>query len=234
MNWNYFAAPFFAALFIAAGLIFSLYPQIDLNVSGYFWTKASGFYLEDSTLPWFLFKVIPLIAYGVGILVGLVFVLRTAMPSGILGIDQRGASFLLSALILGPGLVTNGLLKGFWGRARPVQIVEFGGTAHFTPALEITNQCADNCSFVAGHPSMAFFTIAFAFLLKGRRNRLTAGIAAISFGCLAGFGRIVQGGHFLSDVVFSGLINGGIVWFLYYWIVQRDTFANFLPPAKPL
>lgn len=221
MNWK-----FFAALFVAAGLIFSLFPQIDTDVTGYFWTPEAGFYLKDSTLPWLLYKFIPMIGYGVAIFVGLVFALRKKFPRGLLGVDQRGALFLLLALIIGPGLVTNGILKEFWGRARPMQIEQFGGTAHFTPALEITNQCAHNCSFVAGHPSMAFFTIAFAFLLTGKHKRFAAGVAAILFGCLAGFGRIVQGGHFLSDVVFSGLINCGIVWLLYYWMIERHAFAK--------
>ena len=233
MNWKLSAAWLLGVGFVSAGVFFSLFPQIDTNVTGYFWTPEAGFYLRDSALPWLLYKFIPLIGYGVAILVGLVFALSRMFPSGLLGVDRRGASFLLLALILGPGLVTNGILKEFWGRARPVQIEQFGGTAHFTPALEITNQCAHNCSFVAGHPSMAFYTLAFAFLMTGRRMRILTGIAAILFGCLAGYGRIVQGGHFLSDVVFSGLINCGIVCLLYYWVVERNSLAKLLRTSKP-
>src|SRR6202007_2501046 len=105
----------------------------------------------------------------------------------------------------GPGLVTNAILKDHWGRARPTQITEFGGTKAFTPALVPARQCERNCSFVAGHPALGFYLVSFGFLVPPPRRRVVEAIA-IATGALFGAARIAQGGHFLSDVVFSGLV----------------------------
>ena len=40
-------------------------------------------------------------------------------------------------------------------------------------------------------------------------------LGATILGLFAGFGRIVQGGHFLSDVVFTGIFVFAIAWILY-------------------
>lgn len=221
MNWKHYTL-----LFALVAIVFTAFPQIDLKVAGFFWNQEEGFYLKDAFIPRLLFNFIPLITYGVVLFVALVFVLRFFQCRFSFGINQNGALFLLLALIIGPGLIANGLLKEHWGRARPRQTIEFGGKANFTPALEATDQCDHNCSFIAGHPSMAFYTIAFAFLITNKRRRRIAQGTAISFGCLAGFGRIAQGGHFLSDVIFSGLITCGIVWLLYYLVVDRDVFCK--------
>ena len=51
------------------------------------------------------------------------------------GLDAKAWLFLFLGLLVGPGLVVNGILKDHWGRARPAEIIEFGGTAHFSPAF---------------------------------------------------------------------------------------------------
>ena len=38
----------------------------------------------------------------------------------------------------------------------------------------------------------------------------------------AGFGRIVQGGHFLSDVVFSGIAVFAVIWVLATYVFRLD------------
>ncbi len=49
--------------------------------------------------------------------------------------------------------------------------------------------------------------------------------AALAFGGLVGLVRIAQGGHFLSDVVFAGLLVFGTTALLHWWIVERDGLA---------
>ncbi|PWB64999.1 MAG: PAP2 family protein, partial [Deltaproteobacteria bacterium] len=39
--------------------------------------------------------------------------------------------FLLLCVIIGPGLIINGILKDHWGRPRPRQIVEFAGRMEY-------------------------------------------------------------------------------------------------------
>ncbi len=92
---------------------------------------------------------------------------------------------------------------------RAVQITEFGGSKHFTPALEPSTECDHNCSFVAGDPSLGFVLLAFAIVLKRRRSRAAGW--SIAIGTLIGLMRIAQGGHFLSDVIFCGILVCGVV-----------------------
>ncbi len=117
----------------------------------------------------------------------------------------RIASFLALSLIIGPGLLVNTLFKDNWGRARPHQILEFGGSAHFTPAAVLADQCTRNCSFPSGHGALAFWLMAVALVVPARWRVLAMTIAVI-IGFLVGAMRIAQGGHFLSDVVAAALI----------------------------
>ena len=66
------------------------------------------------------------------------------------------------------------------------------------------DQCVNNCSFVGGEAA-AMFALFFALALLAtgpRRNRLI--LLGLAAGALAGFIRMAQGGHFLSDIVFAG------------------------------
>jgi membrane-associated phospholipid phosphatase len=133
---------------------------------------------------------------------------------------------------LGPGLVVNTVLKDHWGRARPLQIEQFGGSRAFTPAPLPAAQCARNCSFPSGHAALGFSLLAFALLLPPGAARRLATAAALGVGVLVGLARIAQGAHFLSDVVYAGLVVYGTTAALHWWIVDTDGLAA--APAVPL
>jgi lipid A 4'-phosphatase len=123
---------------------------------------------------------------------------------GLVGLAQARWCFLAAMLAVGPGLVANVIFKDNWGRARPRQVVEFGGTKQFTPPLVPARECAKNCSFVSGEASSAYAPFfAAALLLPQFRLVLIAG-GTLS-GLAAGLIRMSQGGHFLSDVLFAGI-----------------------------
>jgi len=63
-------------------------------------------------------------------------------------------SQIISVLIF-----VNLILKNFWGRARPNDVVELGGKESFSPWFEIRNACETNCSFVSGDASVGFSII---------------------------------------------------------------------------
>jgi membrane-associated phospholipid phosphatase len=111
------------------------------------------------------------------------------------------------------------VLKDHWGRARPSQVTEFGGTKTFTPAPLPADQCERNCSFPAGHPAMGFYLLSMAFLVRDQRRRRWAEAAAIGAGAAIGVVRLAQGGHFLSDVVFAGLLVAAVSWVLHRLVV---------------
>lgn len=123
--------------------------------------------------------------------------------------------YLLLCFIIGPGLIVNYTFKDhLFGRARPCNIKEFGGTKNFTPAFTISNNCSKNCSFTSGHAALAFFLTSFAFIAKSRSKLIFTSI--MIFGTIVGLGRIIQGGHFLSDVIFSAITVISVNVLLHY------------------
>ncbi len=121
----------------------------------------------------------------------------------------RAAAFLPLLLLLGPGLVANLAGKNDWGRARPRQLAEFGGKESYTPPWQRGIPGEGRYSFPSGHASMGFFLMGPFFLLRRGRRRTTAWLVlsgGILAGFVMGFARIVQGGHFLTDVIWAGAV----------------------------
>jgi len=193
-------------LLAALAAVLVAFPALDLAVSGAFYDPAQGFWLKTHPLARFIYDLVPWISRAVlaslilFLLGGWVFYRRHAAFTR----RRRAALFLLLVALIGPLLLVNGVFKEHWGRARPSQVVEFGGTKQFTRAAVPTDQCARNCSFVSGHASVGFYFLALAFVWPRRRMLwLALGTGA---GLLIGLVRIVQGGHFLSDVLFAGIV----------------------------
>jgi lipid A 4'-phosphatase len=202
-----------------------LIPDIDIGLSRLFFEPGARiFVMRVHPLGEFVRKILPIGLFAVAGLVALLGLAGELRRRPLLGVTRRVAAFILLALALGPGLVVNTVLKDNWGRARPSTIAEFGGSAHYSPPLLPTDQCADNCSFPSGHAALGFWAVAFALLAPPRRRR-PAMAAALAFGALVGLVRIAQGGHFLSDVVFSGLIVVGLTRALYAVIVAPERAA---------
>jgi membrane-associated PAP2 superfamily phosphatase len=115
------------------------------------------------------------------------------------------AVFILLFLAIGPGLIVNVLLKDQLGRARPRQVTEFGGEHQFTQCWQ-PGTSGRNSSFPSGHAAVAFFSIAPWFILRDEKQNLAAVFlgTGLIFGSLVGIARILQGGHFISDILWSG------------------------------
>jgi len=180
-------------------ILFWQMPELDLWFTGLFWNETSGFYLSEAApVQWSyaLFRDIPYVL--VPALLWLFFASLIWGRRHETGL-RRILLFLFLVLAIGPGLLVNEVFKAESGRARPSQVADFGGQKVFSPAFEPSDQCNSNCSFVSGHASMGFFFLAFAWVLRDRRWLYWG--AAI--GLLVGLGRITQGAHFLSDVLFG-------------------------------
>ena len=112
------------------------------------------------------------------------------------------------------------LLKNSWGRERPNDILELGGDGIFTPWFVFSDFCEKNCSFVSGDASVGFSIIVFYFLTN---KKIFIWLSLFS-GWLLGIIRILEGGHFLSDVLFAGFF----IFFLSYlqYIIYKKKFKN--------
>jgi membrane-associated PAP2 superfamily phosphatase len=132
------------------------------------------------------------------------------------------ALYLLLALALGPGLVVNVVLKDNLGRPRPREVVEFGGKHLYTQAWQ-PGDAGSNSSFPSGHASVAFFLLAPFFLWR-RSNKVQSWFflwVGLAWGSLVGLARMLQGGHFLSDVLWAG----GLVYLccaFIAWLLKVD------------
>jgi lipid A 4'-phosphatase len=213
---------------VIAGILFSIFPQIDLGISALFYRDGSFFGkinpgAEALRAAVLLINVLICAAAIAGLSIA------TILKGPWLGVSVAKWLFLAICLAVGPGLVCNYGLKNNRGRARPSQIAEFGGTKAYSPPLTPSDQCSRNCSFVAGEAStiyIAFFAGAFIFPNRARKL-IAAGIAAVS---AAGLLRMSQGAHFFSDVIFSGVImaiTAGVIQLLFMAIGGMDrTEAN--------
>lgn len=130
---------------------------------------------------------------------------------------RRVLIFVVLAGVVGPGIVTNGLLKEYWGRPRPREIVEFGGRSTFEPVLSY-DASSEGLSFPSGHASMAFYFLAGYFLLRRHRPGLAQAVVfgGLALGGLMGIARMVQGAHFFSDVVWAAAVCWFVPMGLYY------------------
>jgi len=124
---------------------------------------------------------------------------------------QNPALVFLLTFIIGAGLFTHLLLKDHWGRPRPKQSIEFGGSQEFRPfySPNFFHQPEPSKSFPCGHCSMGFVFFSVALLgmrLKNKWLTYAGWTLALGLGGLLGITRIMQGGHFFSDVLMSALI----------------------------
>ncbi len=145
---------FLAAAVVLCAVVFTVWPEIDLIVSGWFFDPALGFWIADIWLVKFVREFI----YGL-----MAFTLIGSLIMAVLGtlgfrmwnVPVQVWIFITSFFLIGPLWFTNAVLKNNWGRARPANISEFSGGATFTPALRWADECERNCSFVSGEGSGA-------------------------------------------------------------------------------
>lgn len=215
------------AVAFVIGLVFAAYPHLDLDMAAWFydapahtfvgWFSDRGEYARDGASLLISLLVAPAFLAIVGKLV---------MPQRRMLISGRATLFLIVTLALGPGVLANGILKQHSARMRPTDVVVLGGKERFTPWWNFHGPCAENCSFVAGEPSGAFWTVAPATLTPPQWRPLAYG-AAIVFGLAMGVLRMTVGAHFFTDVVFAGVFMFLLIWtvhgLIYRWRPTRIT-----------
>jgi membrane-associated PAP2 superfamily phosphatase len=121
-------------------------------------------------------------------------------------VPGRAVFFLVSTLLLGPGLIVNLGLKDHWHRPRPVQVTEFGGSKPYVDWWDPRGGCDRNCSFVSGEASAAAWMFAPA-MLAPPQWRVAALAGAAIFTAVISLSRMAAGGHFFTDVVFAVLLT---------------------------
>lgn len=213
--WRLLAGVFF--LSNLALVIFISKPAIDIAVSNLFFAPQSGFWLDQSSLFAELRSLY---------LQGVYSVLLSAVALWYLSLRLRQEvkispavwGFVVTAIIVGPGLITNSIFKEHWGRARPANIDTFGGEASFTLPFRLADECARNCSFVSGEGSaiamvlFLFIALAWPHLRNARKPVMILACGIAAFGIAM---RVMMGRHFFSDTIFAVLIMAVVAIVLY-------------------
>jgi lipid A 4'-phosphatase len=135
----------------------------------------------------------------------------------------RGAATLvLLAVVIGPGLIGNAVLKDHWQHPRPRDLVELGGSMHYVPSPLIGRE--GGASFPCGHCTVGFLFGLGWWIFRGRRPRWARAslITGLTTGALLGVGRMAAGAHFLSDVIWSALLAYGVTHVLYYHVLRLE------------
>lgn len=193
-------------------------PQIDLACSGYFF---DGVGFQETPLLRALFIYGPIFSY-VATLLGMVAL--------VVGRWRREAALFVLTLALGSGLLVNGILKPGWGRPRPRQIVEFGGSqayrAWYNPNLHPPEP---SLSFPSGHAAAGFYFFSLVALgrqLQRRWVRYLGYTMVTILGSLLAYCRIAMGGHYFSDILWSGYL----MW-LVVALLERILFEGEAEPC---
>jgi membrane-associated PAP2 superfamily phosphatase len=200
---------------LVVGILFAAVPQLDVVISAnFFYPKTHLFSIGLET--WVL-RSRDVARWIVALIAAPAFVAiigKLLAPRKRMLVEGRAALLIVLTLGLGPGLVANTILKDHWGRSRPMDVTPFGGHDRFTAWWDPSGPCPNNCSFIAGEPSGAFWTLAPAAFAPPQWRLLAYG-AALAFGVADGALRIIGGGHFFTDVVFAGVLMYLVIWAMH-------------------
>lgn len=200
------------SLALIVGLVFGIYPELDLKLAALFYDPATrSFPLKLDHLAAFARDAAMWIAWALALPAIGALVVKLIRPDRPLLMSGRAMLFLLLTLAMSAGVLTNLGFKSHWGRPRPVQVTEFSGELPFVPWWDPRGKCGRNCSFFSGEGATAFWTLAPAALAPPAWRPL-AYAAATVFGVATSALRMAFGGHFFTDVAIAGLVTFLVIW----------------------
>src|ERR1700757_1472606 len=183
---------------IFAGLLFAIFPQLDVTLSRMFYDEATRrFALEPVGAAEFVRRAAMWIAWAFAAPAIIAPILKLIWPRKPLIIPGRTVLFLLSTMLLTAIVLPNIIFKQHWGRPRPITTVEFHGVNRFRPWWDPRGDSSHNGSFFSGEAATAFATFAPAALAPASL-RPAAFAAATLFGLTTGALRMAFGAHYAS------------------------------------
>jgi len=127
---------------------------------------------------------------------------------------------VILTVILGPGILVNGVFKNYWGRPRPAEVTAFGGPWQYRTAGQ-PGAPGRGKSFTCGHCAMAFAVASgAAWYPLHPVVGLVSLATGVAYGVVMGVARMAQGGHFPTDVLWSGVIVLVVLTALYYPVLR--------------
>jgi membrane-associated PAP2 superfamily phosphatase len=208
------------ALVLVVGLLFGIYPELDLKLAALFYDEASrSFPIKLNALAEIARNGAMVVAWAFALPAIIALLVKLARPDRPLLMSGRAIIFLLLTMTLSAGVLTNLTFKSYWGRPRPVTVTQFNGDQKFVPWWDPRGACARNCSFFSGEGATAFWTYAPAAMAPPAW-RPAAYAAATVFGITTSGLRMAFGGHFFTDVAIAGLVTFLVIWLAYGYIYR--------------
>lgn len=212
--------------------------QLDFAISHLFYSPEGGFagkhsfWLEDILHERAKQAVITIMVFALlGFVAGVIYKpwhwLR--LPLG----------YMVLSVSISTAIVTP--LKVLTGVHCPWDLSEFGGKETYSPLLSSREPTTNpgKC-WPAGHSSSGFSFFALFFLFRDQRPRLAKAALgfALTLGAIVSIGRIMQGAHFLSHTLWTGLFDWMIALGCYYFLLYRPQSkkltAEYPEPIKNL
>ena len=206
--------------FVIVGILLAVGPTFDLFFSNLFYFDNKQFLLQSTSITTIVFRDVLLPISLIYIL--FLPIISTKLPIKKIFFDYdfsiRSIVYVWISLVFNLIIVINVFLKGFWGRARPNDIIQLGGGDSFTPWYKLSEACTNNCSFVSGDAAVGFSFLILFFITK----KSFYFYLALVFGFFLGLVRIAEGGHFLSDIIFSFLITAATTVCVFYFYGKKN------------
>jgi len=185
---------------VAITVISLVGPNIDLALANLFYDPTSFRRFVGIANPYLIpLREHGMIAIGTCALI-VILALMSYLPGRLPSVPPRAAIALTLSLVIGPGIMVNGILKPYGGRPRPVEVTQFGGNLQFVDWWNPTGSCHSNCSFMSGEATTAAWMVGPAMLVPPPWRTVAIG-AALVFAGVVGALRIVAGAHFFTDVL---------------------------------
>ncbi len=218
-----------AALVLVSGTLLFWVTDLDREIQAYYYDAALKSFKTDEPGIWhWLYHYGIFVGYALTI-AALVIITLSYWREHYLQM-RKPALLLVLVVIVGPGLLVNLIFKDHYGRPRPREITEFGGTEKFCYVWQMGR---DGKSFPCGHCSMGFYLAVPFLFLRTRREQWARAAAyaslavGIGFGIVLGLSRIRAGAHFASDVFWSA----GFVWLSSLALYQGlKVYVPITPP----
>jgi lipid A 4'-phosphatase len=215
--WRFLALQLAALLIIS--IVFVLF-DLDRKISGYLFRPHVGFYMRHQPLWVWLYEygTLPGVALALAALMGwgASFWVERLKPY------RRPCLLVVLTIVIAAGLLVNAVFKHYWGRPRPNQTIEFGGYWDYRNIFP-PGTPGKGRSFPCGHCAMGFvFLSMWGFRRQCKPLAVGGAVTGIVLGGLLSATRVVQGGHFVSDTIWSlGLVTMTTT-VLYDLIIRRS------------
>lgn len=223
-NWEFY---FIIGLCFISALV-GWNASLDMELASLYYSPSTPDNLwpeKDLALWKFFYHAAPIITGGILLPSIIIYVMSYISKS--MAKYRRYAAYVFLSALMGPGILINTIFKPYWGRPRPRQVLELGGHEKMHAYWQ-KGIAGNGYSFPCGHSSVGFALVSLAFLLKRKRPKAAVAVFAGSFGLgmVMGVGRMADGAHFFSDVLWSAVMSYIPAYYLYYKMKLYEDFTK--------